>query len=289
MISCNQPDIFIRMQCSSVCGAATNLTSDVPVRSRASTLFGPRDADKRHAIGFAAWTHNLTQRCSSCIDHGDPGWASAAARMVDTCCSSTLGPCLRNITEHCSLLNASLSTLGASGMADVLAAMPQTACWQAPHTFGAWAAEHARSRALSPSDAIDVCLEQHDQVFRMACVHGAVYSAVSYEYRSLPDAARLWQHVAAALRVESFAGDAAMLAHIGHGVGHGVAMGAMARTWPGFSTCTPFTSVGVTDALHDEAAAVCDAAPTRQLAHLCAGGTHAPFEPSTGPQHEVHP
>jgi len=179
-------------------------------------------------------------------------------------------------------MHASLGTLSLSEMSDVLAAMPESACWDAPHTLGAWAAEHARANGLAPADALDVCLEQQDSLFRMACVHGAVWSALSHYYRHTPDATSFWRYAAEAVRVARFESQSAMLAHLAHGVGHGAVLGVMARAMPSFSACTPFTSVDVTDEMHAEAAAVCDAAPTRQLAHLCAGGAaaHRPDTPA---------
>ena len=136
---CDDADIFSKMACDAACGIGSDAVPETPVQlAHTSTLFGPLEADKGHAVSFWTQMHNLTQRCTSCAV--DSAWAPSAGRMVGSCC--TTPACVRNVSDHCSIMHASLGTLSLSEMSDMLAAMPESACWDAPHTLGAWAAEN---------------------------------------------------------------------------------------------------------------------------------------------------
>ena len=301
-------DLFLRNDCERACEdippPVAHSVVDTKSLKPINVLHKP-PAGK--AGDFESSMRELANKCEQC----DP--------YAPTCCTSASeSNCFRSLEPHCNALREATAAIGLNGVLSALdnLSMPsgteepvQPDCWDGFHVVGAYGVAHAQHTAGA---VISLCRTVRNPILLMACSHGAIYTATSNYLRQepMPSPLSVWKFVAGQADVTGAVhGDAAMLAHIAHGAGHGVALGVLASSagWhihnrallnrgaaddasstlpvphlsppmhTPWAVCKPPAVIASNAATLEQALAICDAAPHRQLAYLCAGGVYMSF------------
>ena len=284
----------IRLPCASV--------ADLYLRDTCEASFGPPPPE---LVGSdsPAWQASPSLFERSMMHHTRLCVRCAPDRP--SCCESPEDQfCFRDLSSVCATFRTAIAAVGIHG---VLSAMDRISledlgCWDGLHAAGAIAYAHSemdesasKGKSTLLSNVLLLCRTLRNPELSMACSHGAVWTAMANHIRLGLPAQDTWSSMHGQLAVSNWRGDAEMLAHIAHGIGHGVAIGALAKNstlnanetlasmrmesfaHAHFGACKPAAVVDVSLKDIDHAMGICNAAPTRQLAHVCAGGAYMGF------------